>query len=163
MLCGADVITPHATIDRLAAARPDFISVTYGANGSSRGSSLEVLRYILRTTTVDPMAHLTCVGSSHAQASQLIREFLAWSFVREDQPLGDTARQVALALRDEIADLEAAGIGIVQVDEPALRELLPLKKPGGLKTRGYRETVTSLQNLQEATRLVRSRPEVQPV
>ncbi|GAA4962336.1 5-methyltetrahydropteroyltriglutamate--homocysteine S-methyltransferase [Kineococcus glutinatus] len=52
---------------------------------------------------------------------------LAWSFVRDDQPLGDTARQVALALRDEIADLEAAGIGIIQVDEPALRELLPLK------------------------------------
>ncbi len=53
---------------------------------------------------------------------------LAWSFVREDQPLGETARQVALALRDEIADLEAAGIRIVQVDEPALRELLPLKR-----------------------------------
>jgi 5-methyltetrahydropteroyltriglutamate--homocysteine methyltransferase len=53
---------------------------------------------------------------------------LAWSFVRDDQPLGDTARQVALALRDEIHDLEAAGIRLVQVDEPALRELLPLKK-----------------------------------
>ncbi len=53
---------------------------------------------------------------------------LAWSFVRDDQPLGDTADQVALALRDEIADLEAAGIRIVQVDEPALRELLPLKR-----------------------------------
>lgn len=53
---------------------------------------------------------------------------LAWSFVRDDQALGDTARQVALALRDEIADLESAGIRIVQVDEPALRELLPLKK-----------------------------------
>ena len=53
---------------------------------------------------------------------------LAWSFVRDDQPLGETARQVALALRDEISDLEAAGIRVVQVDEPALRELLPLKK-----------------------------------
>ncbi|MCC2313419.1 5-methyltetrahydropteroyltriglutamate--homocysteine S-methyltransferase [Cellulomonas xiejunii] len=53
---------------------------------------------------------------------------LAWSFVRDDQPLGDTANQVALALRDEIADLEAAGIGIVQVDEPAIRELLPLRE-----------------------------------
>ncbi|WP_424936719.1 MULTISPECIES: 5-methyltetrahydropteroyltriglutamate--homocysteine S-methyltransferase [Bacteria] len=53
---------------------------------------------------------------------------LAWSFVRDDQPLAETANQVALALRDEISDLEAAGIGIVQVDEPALRELLPLKK-----------------------------------
>jgi 5-methyltetrahydropteroyltriglutamate--homocysteine methyltransferase len=53
---------------------------------------------------------------------------LAWSFVRDDQPLGETANQVALALRDEIADLESAGIGVIQVDEPALRELLPLKK-----------------------------------
>ncbi|WP_412515562.1 5-methyltetrahydropteroyltriglutamate--homocysteine S-methyltransferase [Actinomadura madurae] len=52
---------------------------------------------------------------------------LAWSFVRDDQPLADTARQVALALRDEIADLEAAGIRVIQVDEPALRELLPLR------------------------------------
>ncbi|MEZ5190979.1 MAG: 5-methyltetrahydropteroyltriglutamate--homocysteine S-methyltransferase [Schumannella sp.] len=60
---------------------------------------------------------------------------LAWSFVRDDQPLGETAAQVALALRDEIADLEAAGIGVIQVDEPALRELLPLKtadQPGYL-------------------------------
>ncbi|GAA1059853.1 5-methyltetrahydropteroyltriglutamate--homocysteine S-methyltransferase [Agromyces bracchium] len=53
---------------------------------------------------------------------------LAWSFVRDDQPLGDTARQVALALRDEIGDLEQAGIRVIQVDEPALRELLPLKR-----------------------------------
>jgi 5-methyltetrahydropteroyltriglutamate--homocysteine methyltransferase len=53
---------------------------------------------------------------------------LAWSFVRDDQPLGETANQVALALRDEIADLEAAGIKVIQVDEPALRELLPLRK-----------------------------------
>jgi 5-methyltetrahydropteroyltriglutamate--homocysteine methyltransferase len=50
---------------------------------------------------------------------------LAWSFVRDDQPLRDTADQVALALRAEIHDLEGAGIRIVQVDEPALRELLP--------------------------------------
>ncbi|MFD0400534.1 5-methyltetrahydropteroyltriglutamate--homocysteine S-methyltransferase [Kitasatospora sp. NPDC127121] len=52
---------------------------------------------------------------------------LAWSFVRDDQPLGDTARQVALALRDEVTDLEAAGAAVVQVDEPALRETLPLR------------------------------------
>ncbi|NUJ89586.1 5-methyltetrahydropteroyltriglutamate--homocysteine S-methyltransferase [Plantibacter sp. MCCC 1A11337] len=53
---------------------------------------------------------------------------LAWSFVRDDQPLAETANQVALALRDEIADLERAGIRIIQVDEPALRELLPLRR-----------------------------------
>jgi 5-methyltetrahydropteroyltriglutamate--homocysteine methyltransferase len=53
---------------------------------------------------------------------------LSWSFVRDDQPLAETARQVALAVRDEIADLEAAGIRIIQVDEPALRELMPLRR-----------------------------------
>ena len=53
---------------------------------------------------------------------------LAWSFVRDDQPLEQTAEQVALALRDEISDLHDAGINIVQVDEPALRELLPLDR-----------------------------------
>ncbi|PDP88874.1 5-methyltetrahydropteroyltriglutamate--homocysteine S-methyltransferase [Glycomyces fuscus] len=52
---------------------------------------------------------------------------LAWSFVRTDQPLGETARQVALGLRDEVADLERAGIRHIQVDEAALRELLPLR------------------------------------
>ncbi|TSB31753.1 5-methyltetrahydropteroyltriglutamate--homocysteine S-methyltransferase [Streptomyces benahoarensis] len=52
---------------------------------------------------------------------------LAWSFVRDDQPLGATARQVALALRDEVGDLEAAGTPVIQVDEPALRETLPLR------------------------------------
>ncbi|WP_018681282.1 5-methyltetrahydropteroyltriglutamate--homocysteine S-methyltransferase [Actinokineospora enzanensis] len=53
---------------------------------------------------------------------------LAWSFVRDDQPLSDTADQVALALRDEIADLEALGLRVIQVDEPALRETLPLRE-----------------------------------
>ncbi|NMD57525.1 MULTISPECIES: 5-methyltetrahydropteroyltriglutamate--homocysteine S-methyltransferase [Tsukamurella] len=51
---------------------------------------------------------------------------LAWSFVRDDQPLADSADQVALAIRDETVDLEEAGVRIIQVDEPALRELLPL-------------------------------------
>ncbi|MGX1812247.1 5-methyltetrahydropteroyltriglutamate--homocysteine S-methyltransferase, partial [Nocardia sp. NPDC055321] len=53
---------------------------------------------------------------------------LAWSFVRDDQPRSETARQIALAIRDETVDLEAAGIAVIQVDEPALRELLPLRK-----------------------------------
>ncbi len=53
---------------------------------------------------------------------------LQWSFVRDDQPRADTCRQLALALRDEVADLEAAGIGIIQIDEPAFREGLPLRR-----------------------------------
>ena len=52
---------------------------------------------------------------------------LAWSFVRDDQPLAESADQIALAIRDETVDLENAGITIIQVDEPALRELLPLR------------------------------------
>ena len=52
---------------------------------------------------------------------------MQWSYVRDDQPRETTCRQIALALRDEAADLEAAGIRIVQIDEPALREGLPLR------------------------------------
>jgi len=51
---------------------------------------------------------------------------LQWSFVRDDQPRSETCRQIALALRDEVHDLEAAGISVIQIDEPALREGLPL-------------------------------------
>ncbi|HVX21334.1 MAG TPA: 5-methyltetrahydropteroyltriglutamate--homocysteine S-methyltransferase [Acidimicrobiales bacterium] len=51
---------------------------------------------------------------------------LQWSFVRNDQPRRVTARQLAFAIRDEVADLEAAGIKVIQIDEPALREGLPL-------------------------------------
>jgi len=53
---------------------------------------------------------------------------LQWSFVRDDQPRDATCRQIALSLRDEVADLEAAGIKIIQIDEPALREGLPLRQ-----------------------------------
>lgn len=53
---------------------------------------------------------------------------LQWSFVRDDQPRRDTCTQIALAIRDEVTDLEKAGIQIIQIDEPALREGLPLKR-----------------------------------
>lgn len=52
---------------------------------------------------------------------------LQWSFVRDDQERAQTCRQIALALRDEVLDLEVAGIGVIQIDEPALREGLPLR------------------------------------
>ena len=53
---------------------------------------------------------------------------LQWSFVRDDQTRAQTCRQIALALRDEVLDLEAAGIRVIQIDEPALREGLPLRR-----------------------------------
>ena len=53
---------------------------------------------------------------------------LQWSFVRDDQPLSVTCEQLALAIRDEVEDLEKSGVGIIQVDEPAIREGLPLRR-----------------------------------
>jgi len=53
---------------------------------------------------------------------------LQWSFVRDDQPRSRTAKQIALAIRDEVCDLEKAGIRIIQIDEPAIREGLPMRR-----------------------------------
>ena len=53
---------------------------------------------------------------------------LQWSFVRDDQPRSETCRQIGLAIRDEVVDLEAAGLPAIQIDEPALREGLPLRR-----------------------------------
>ncbi|WP_309129090.1 methylenetetrahydrofolate reductase [Microbacterium sp.] len=83
----------HATIDRLADAGPDFLSVTYGAGGSTGGRSLDVLRYIRSRTSVEPLAHLTCVGNTYAGAARLIREFLdagilSFLALRGDPPAG---------------------------------------------------------------------------
>ena len=55
---------------------------------------------------------------------------LQWAFVRDDQPRSETCKQIALAIRDEVIDLENAGIGVIQIDEPALREGLPLRRSG---------------------------------
>jgi len=89
----AAAIALGRTIDRLAEVDPAFISVTFGAGGSQRGRSLTVLRYILEHTSVEPMAHLTCVGSSHAEANRLVREFLdagitSFLALRGDPPEG---------------------------------------------------------------------------
>ncbi|MBI3315570.1 MAG: 5-methyltetrahydropteroyltriglutamate--homocysteine S-methyltransferase, partial [Candidatus Omnitrophica bacterium] len=53
---------------------------------------------------------------------------LQWSFVRDDQPRSRTAKQIALAIRDEVTDLEKAGTSVIQIDEPAIREGLPLRR-----------------------------------
>ncbi len=79
---------------------------------------------------------MTVEWSSYAQS--LTKQFmkgmltgpvtiLQWSFVRDDQPRKDTTMQIALAIRDEVCDLEAAGIEVIQIDEAALREGLPIR------------------------------------
>ncbi|HEY4152736.1 MAG TPA: methylenetetrahydrofolate reductase [Pseudolysinimonas sp.] len=96
------------SLAQLVAVGPEFISVTYGASGSSRGVSLDVLRHLLHNTDVRPMAHLTCVGSSYAEASLLIREFLdagvtSFLALRGDPPEG------AVETDTFLGDLGSAG------------------------------------------------------
>ena len=107
----------------LVEAGPEFISVTYGANGSSRGVSLDVLRHLLINTDVKPMAHLTCVGSSYAEASRLIREFLdagvtSFLALRGDPPAGANEGDVFLG------DLGSAG-ELVQLIHRVQAERVP--------------------------------------
>ncbi|MET0963921.1 MAG: 5-methyltetrahydropteroyltriglutamate--homocysteine S-methyltransferase [Noviherbaspirillum sp.] len=80
---------------------------------------------------------------------------LQWSFVRDDQPRSETAIQIALAIRDEVSELEQAGVGIIQIDEPAIREGLPLRRSLWSEylewaTRAFR---ISASNIDDATQI----------
>jgi len=105
----------YETIDRLAEVAPRFISVTFGAGGSTGGRSLEVLTHILRTTDVPPLAHLTCVGNTYPGANALIREFLdagitKFLALRGDPPLGAVEGDAFLG------DLESAAQLVQLID-----------------------------------------------
>ena len=113
------------TLDRLVPLGPEFISVTYGASGSSRGVSLDVLRRLLETPVL-PMAHLTCVGSSFAEASRLIREFLdagvtSFLALRGDPPPGVPEDRI------DLGDLGSAG-ELVQLIHHVQAERVPFSQ-----------------------------------
>ncbi|MCI0835198.1 MAG: 5-methyltetrahydropteroyltriglutamate--homocysteine S-methyltransferase [Chloroflexi bacterium] len=91
--------------------------VLYGDVSRSRPMTVDIARYAQSLTTVPVKGMITGPVT-----------ILQWSFVRDDQPRRDTCMQVALALRGEVMDLEAAGITVIQVDEPAIREGLPLRR-----------------------------------
>lgn len=91
--------------------------VLYGDVSRPRAMTVEWTRYAQSRTQYPVKGMLTGPVT-----------ILQWSFVRDDQPRADTCRQIALALRDEVLELEAAGIAIIQIDEPALREGLPLRR-----------------------------------
>lgn len=112
-----------ASLTHLVAAGPEFISVTYGANGSSRELSLSVLARILEGTGTEAMAHLTCVGSSYAEASALIRQFLdagitSFLALRGDPPAG------AAEGENFLGDLGSAG-ELVQLIHRVQAERVP--------------------------------------
>jgi len=134
----------HETIGRLAEVGPQFISVTFGAGGSTGGRSLEVLTHILRSTDVPPLAHLTCVGSTYPAATALIREFLdagitRFLALRGDPPVGSTEDDVFLG------DLESAA-QLVQLIDRVQAERAPYTEapvpgvPGAARV-GRREKV----------------------
>jgi methylenetetrahydrofolate reductase (NADPH) len=120
----------YETIDRLVETEPEFISVTYGASGSTRESSLGVLRHLL-STSVRAMAHLTCVGWTYEDATNVIREFLGVGLtnflaVRGDPPVGTVEGT------DFLGDLKSAG-ELVQLIHSVQHEHAPysqLEVPG---------------------------------
>jgi methylenetetrahydrofolate reductase (NADPH) len=118
-----------AAIDRLVAAGPEFISVTYGASGSTRGVSLEVLRRLL-AGPVKPMAHITCVGTSFAEASRLIREFLdagvtSFLALRGDPPAGVAEADIDLGDLGSAAELVQLIHNVQTEREPFSRHPVP--------------------------------------
>jgi methylenetetrahydrofolate reductase (NADPH) len=120
----------NETIAALAAIGPRFISVTYGAGGSTGGRSLQVLRHILETTDVEPLAHLTCVGNTYGGASALIREFLDAGILnflalRGDPPAGSGPDDAY------IGDLESAA-QLVQLIDRVQAERSPYAEEGVL-------------------------------
>lgn len=130
-------------IDALAAAGPRFISVTYGAGGSSHDSSLDVLRYLLAHTDIPPMAHLTCIGSSHAAAGRLVREFLdagvrSFLALRGDPPTGGAAPAGDLGSAAELVQL----IDRVNAERTPYREVPLPGMPGARTVARRRDPVT---------------------
>jgi methylenetetrahydrofolate reductase (NADPH) len=105
----------HETIRQLAAVHPRFISVTYGAGGSTGGRSLQLLTHILHETNVEPLAHLTCVGNTYQGATALIREFLdagitSFLALRGDPPAGSSEAD------EFLGDLESAAQLVQLID-----------------------------------------------
>lgn len=87
--------TLEDTIDSLAPLGPDFVSVTYGAGGSTRSKTREVIEYIQKRTSITAMAHLTCVNATQAELRSLLDEYAAAGIenllaLRGDPPKGET-------------------------------------------------------------------------
>ncbi len=105
-------------IDYLAKVNPDFISVTFGAGGSTTRDSLAVLEYIEKNTPTHPLAHLTCVGNSTEEATELVKSFV------------DAGITQFLALRGDLPEDHSAGIGDLPHAEDLVRLLTGISGDG---------------------------------
>jgi 5-methyltetrahydropteroyltriglutamate--homocysteine methyltransferase len=110
---------------------------TFSKNGWVQSYGSRCVKPPIIFGDVKRLAPMTLEWTSYAQSltSKYMKGMLTgpvtilqWSFVRNDQPRSETCTQIALAIRDEVCDLEHAGIKIIQIDEPAIREGLPLRK-----------------------------------
>jgi len=110
------IVTEHGWVQSYGSrvVKPPII---FGDVARPKPMTVEVIRYAQSLTQKPVKGMLTGPVT-----------ILNWSFVRQDIPRHEVAFQIALALRDEVRDLEAAGIGMIQIDEPALREGLPLRR-----------------------------------
>lgn len=105
----------HQSIQALDAVSPDFISVTFGAGGSSTRDSLDVLSYIRDNTSARPLAHLTCVETTRAEASELIASFIDQGIteflaLRGDLPVGQATHTGELEFAVDLVALMRNGI-----------------------------------------------------
>jgi len=104
----------HDSIRALDSVSPDFISVTFGAGGSSTRDSLDVLRFIKNNTHATPLAHLTCVGTTRAEAEDLIKSFVNHGIteflaLRGDLPEGTTEHHGELEHAIDLVNLMRSG------------------------------------------------------
>jgi len=104
----------HDSIRALDSVTPDFISVTFGAGGSSTRDSLDVLTFIKSSTRATPLAHLTCVGTTRAEAKNLIESFVDYGIteflaLRGDLPEGETEHYGELEHAIDLIELMRSG------------------------------------------------------
>ncbi|KNC20510.1 5,10-methylenetetrahydrofolate reductase [Arthrobacter sp. RIT-PI-e] len=98
------------TVQRLEETRPDFVSVTYGAAGSNREAAIGLLRHLLTDTTLKPLAHLTCVGSTRVELVEIVERLLDGGVrgllaLRGDLPEGRTEPSGEIRYADEFVRL----------------------------------------------------------
>lgn len=99
---GSDGSALETSIRELAGSHPEFISVTFGAGGSSTSNSLAVLEFIKNETHVTPLAHVTCVGNTYSEAKDLIAEFLDHGITDFLALRGDLPQDPIRAARGEL-------------------------------------------------------------